>query len=199
MIFSVLSKIINRIFYEAAVFNWKQLPFKKRGLIRDVGRNYTVVTPENICIGNYFSFGDNLKIQAWKQYQGVTYEPYICIGDNVSLMGNCQISCCGKITIGDGCLFGDNVFVTDNFHGESRTFEIDVPPNQRKLYVKGPVVIGNNVWIGRNVCIMPGVSIGDGAIIGANSVVTEDIDASTVVGGVPAKVIRKINDVSEDD
>lgn len=65
-------------------------------------------------------------------------------------------------------------------------------PNQRPLYSKGAVHIGNNVWIGQNACIMPGVTIADGAIIAANSVVTHDIPAYSVAAGAPAKVIKHI-------
>jgi acetyltransferase-like isoleucine patch superfamily enzyme len=67
-----------------------------------------------------------------------------------------------------------------------------MPVDERLLVSKGAVVIGNNVWIGNNACIMPGVSIGDGAIIGANSVVTHDIPAYSVAGGIPAKVIKQL-------
>jgi acetyltransferase-like isoleucine patch superfamily enzyme len=54
------------------------------------------------------------------------------------------------------------------------------------------VVIGNNVWIGAGVSIMPGVHVGDNAVIAGGAVVTKDVSANTVVGGNPAKVIRKI-------
>ena len=97
-----------------------------------------------------------------------------------------------KIIIGDGCLFGDNVFITDNFHGMSTIEELHVSPIQRTLYSKGGVFIGKNVWVGRNVCIMPSVSIGDGVVIGANAVITADIPAYCVAAGVPAKVIKQI-------
>ncbi len=56
---------------------------------------------------------------------------------------------------------------------------------------KGDTIIGNDVWIGYNACIMPGVQIGDGAIIAANSVVTKNVDCYSIVGGNPAKEIRK--------
>lgn len=56
---------------------------------------------------------------------------------------------------------------------------------------KGDVIIGNDVWIGYGVTIMSGVTIGDGAIIGAKAVVTKNVDPYTIVGGVPAKIIRK--------
>lgn len=56
---------------------------------------------------------------------------------------------------------------------------------------KGDIVIGNDVWIGYEAIIMAGVTIGDGAIIGTRAVVTKDVPPCAIVGGVPAKVIRK--------
>ena len=112
------------------------------------------------------------------------------------MVSNCQVSCADRVEIGDGCLFGDNVFVTDNFHGgisgSSARAELDTPPALRRLSSKGAVKIGKNCWLGRNVCVMSGVTIGDGCIIGANAVVTHDIPAYSVAGGVPAKVIKKL-------
>lgn len=55
----------------------------------------------------------------------------------------------------------------------------------------GDIVIGNDVWIGYEAVIMPGVHIGDGAVIGTRAVVTKDVEPYTIVGGVPAKPIRK--------
>ena len=65
--------------------------------------------------------------------------------------------------------------------------EHDYADNDKQYYV----VIGNDVWIGNNVLIMDGVSIGDGAIIAAGTIITKDVDPYTIVGGVPAKPIRK--------
>jgi lipopolysaccharide O-acetyltransferase len=56
-----------------------------------------------------------------------------------------------------------------------------------------PVVIDDNVWIGEGVVILPGITIGKGAIVGANSVVTKNVSAYTIVVGAPAKVIKKYN------
>ncbi len=57
--------------------------------------------------------------------------------------------------------------------------------------MKGDTIIGNDVWIGNSVTIMPGVIIGDGAIIGTNALVTSDVAPYTIVGGNPAKLIRR--------
>ena len=145
-----------------------------------------------ISIGDNFAAGHNTLIQAWKQYNGEPTEipPIIEIGRDVSFMSNCQLSAIHEIRIGNGVLFGDNVFVTDNFHGKGDMEELAMPPLKRKLYTKGGVFIGDNVWVGRNVCIMPNVTIGDGAIIGANSVVTQNIPAYAIVGGAPARAIK---------
>ena len=63
--------------------------------------------------------------------------------------------------------------------------------NGKKFPNKGNVVVGNDVWIGYNATIMAGVTIGDGAIIATNSTVTKDVEPYTIVGGNPAKIIKK--------
>ena len=149
-----------------------------------VARGYTIIGPEFMSIGNSFSAGRNLILSVYTSYNGIKtgFTPSLDIGDDVSCQDNCAISCINRVRIGNGCLLGSNVFVTDNFHG--------IPPSKRVLVSKGEVLIGNNVWIGRNVCIMPGVTIGDGAVIGANSIVTHDIQEKDVVVGAPAKSVR---------
>lgn len=172
---------------------------KKRKLFRSVGSNCHVGKglllncPQNISIGNNFHAGENLRLASWPFYRGKStgFMPSLIIGDNVSMMSNCQLSCMNEITIGDGCLFGDNVFITDNLHGKGDSESRATAPIERELYSKGPVHIGSNVWVGRNVCIMPNVSIGDGAIIGANAVVTHNVPAGGTAVGVPAKIIKQ--------
>lgn len=118
--------------------------------------------------------------------------PNLLIGNYTSFGDNCYITCANKIVIGNNVLIGDNVFITDNFHGRSSKNECNIPPAERELWSKGPVIVEDNVWIGRNVSIMPDVTIGRGTVIGANSVVTKDIPEFSVVVGSPARVIRKI-------
>lgn len=169
---------------------WKKLKWHRISTF-SVGYNFSVISPDCISIGNDFYAEENLKLQAWKRYGDQIFSPEIIIGNNVSMMDNCHISCCKKVQIGDGCLLGSNVFITDNFHGNGSKEQLLIPPNTRPLYVKGEVIIGKNVWIGRNVCIMPGVTIGDGAKIGANAVVTKDVPAGRIAVGVPTLLLKK--------
>ena len=82
------------------------------------------------------------------------------------------------------------VTITDNGHGKTDFDNLKIQPDKRKLYTKGPVVIGNNVWMGDKVTILPGVTIGNGSVIAANSVVTKDIPSFSVAAGNPAKIIK---------
>ena len=84
------------------------------------------------------------------------------------------------------------VLITDNAHGFTSLEQLRIAPLARPIIAKGKVIIGNNVWIGDKATVLPGVSIGDGAIIGANSVVTKDVPAFSVVAGNPAKIIKKL-------
>ncbi len=66
-----------------------------------------------------------------------------------------------------------------------------VTPEMEELPIKGDTVIQNDVWIGYNSLIMPGIKIGNGSIIASNSVVVKDVEPYSIVGGNPAKLIRK--------
>ena len=179
------------IYHKIKLKKWKKYTWKKIGTY-NIGDNYHVIGANTIEIGNNFRAGNNLVLESWDKYKDQIFDSHITIGSNVSMMENCMLSSCNYIEIGDGCLFGANVFITDNLHGNSDLSQLSIPPIKRNLHVKQGVKVGSNVWLGRNVCIMPGVTIGDGAIIGANAVVTHDIPAFSVAVGVPAKVIKTI-------
>ncbi len=105
-------------------------------------------------------------------------------GKKVFINAGCKFQDQGGIYIGDGALIGHNAVLATLNHNPD--------PGKRQNLLPSPIHIGKNVWIGANVTILPGVTIGDDAIVAAGAVVTKDVDAKTVVAGVPAKIIRKI-------
>ena len=108
----------------------------------------------------------------------------ITIGKNVFLNMGCKFQDQGGIFIDDGALIGHNVVLATLNHA--------MDPADRATMIPAPIHIGKRVWIGANATVLPGVTIGDGAIVAAGAVVTKDVPENTVVGGVPARVMRKI-------
>jgi acetyltransferase-like isoleucine patch superfamily enzyme len=113
----------------------------------------------------------------------------IHVGKNVFFNSGCRFQDQGGITIGDRVLIGHNVVLaTLNHH---------IDPRKRSNMHPAPIIIGNDVWIGANATVVPGVTIGDSAVIAAGAVVTKDVHPNVIVGGVPAKIIKKIEDGQE--
>ncbi|QLC35106.1 acyltransferase (plasmid) [Halarchaeum sp. CBA1220] len=100
------------------------------------------------------------------------------------ISGDSYIVCDSQIEIGKGCAISWGVDIMDsNMH--------HIEESGTEKPIKNPISIGDNVWIGANATVLPGVEIGDGAIIAANSVITNDVDTETLVGGAPARTIQK--------
>lgn len=148
---------------------------------------YTLKGLQYITIGDNNVFESDLQLTA--QVCDSNNNPQIIIGNGCLIRRGAHITATNKICIGDNLLTGTNIYITDNSHGNTDLEMLSIPPRDRIIISKGPVLIGNNVWLGNNVSIMPGVSIGDGAVIGANAVVTHDIPPYSVAVGLPAKVI----------
>jgi lipopolysaccharide O-acetyltransferase len=115
------------------------------------------------------------------------------IGKNVQINDYCHIGCAGTVLIGDDSLIASKVFISDHDHAIR---QVGSKPSETGLIVR-PVTIGRRVWIGEGVAILKGVKIGDDAIIGANSVVTRDVPAATIVAGNPARLIRKRHPINQ--
>lgn len=112
------------------------------------------------------------------------------VGDNFLANYNVTILDIAKVTIGNDVMIGPNTLISTVNH--------PITPQGRRdhLAVASPVTIGNDVWLGGNVTILPGVTIGNNVVVAAGAVVTKDIADNSLVGGVPAKILREIeNDV----
>lgn len=171
---------------------WLITAFKK------IGNNVFIAYPLSLHGGKYVTIGDNfgcdqrLRLDAYDEFLGDTFHPEITIGNNVSIQKDCHIGAINKIVIGNNVLLASKVYISDHSHGEVNTEAIKLPPSQRKLYSKGPVIIEDNVWLGEGVVVLPNVTIGKNSIIGANAVVTKSIPANSVAGGNPARIIKEI-------
>lgn len=106
------------------------------------------------------------------------------VGEGVFINAGCRFQDQGGIYIDDGALIGHNAVIA--------TLNHDLDPARRANLVPRPVHIGAGAWLGANVTVLPGVTIGPGAVVAAGAVVTKDVPANTVVGGVPAQVIRQL-------
>ena len=146
-------------------------PEERRALL---SRLFGYDVDESVVVNPPFStdFGKNIHIEA-----------------NVFINAGCQFQDQGGIWIGKGCLIGPQVVFATLNHG----FE---PSDRQSLYHK-PIHLGQNVWIGAHATILQGVAIGDNAIVAAGAVVTKDVAANTIVGGVPAKLIKELKDSAQ--
>jgi acetyltransferase-like isoleucine patch superfamily enzyme len=106
------------------------------------------------------------------------------IGKNVFINHACSFLDMGGITIEDEALIGPRVNLVTESH--------PLDPNDRRALITKPITIKQRAWIGAGATILPGVTIGENAIVAAGAVVSKDVPDNTVVGGVPAKIIKSI-------
>jgi acetyltransferase-like isoleucine patch superfamily enzyme len=142
------------------------------GLELQVGRS------GRIEFGRFAWIGDGTKIRC--------HEGVVEIGAKTVMGQECTISAYRRVRIGEECVIADRAMFIDFDHG---VVEVERPIRLQGIY-KRDVEVGNNVWVGYGACILRGVSIGDNSVIGTNAVVTKDVPANAVVGGIPARIIR---------
>lgn len=125
--------------------------------------------------------GENLTIE-----KGASFGRRISIGNNSGIGINALLD--GEIFIGNDVMMGPDVIIYTQNHEFS---SIEEPMNKQGFQEEKKVIIGNDVWIGARVIILPGVEIGSGCIIGAGTVVSKSIEPYCVIGGNPAKIIKR--------
>lgn len=123
-------------------------------------------------------------VKIWQPFY-MDFGRNIHFGENVFINANVHMQDQGGIQIGNNVLIGHQVVLA--------TLDHDLLPADRGVLHPAKIVIEDDVWIGSNATITKGVTIGHGSVIAAGSVVTKDVPPLSIVGGVPAKVINKIN------
>lgn len=154
------------------------------------GLNYINSTPsrdperEKFLKTFFKSFGEGNVI---KGNFNCDYAKHISIGNRCFINCNVTILDTNYVTIGDDVLIGPGVVISAATHPLNAALR--VAPN----FICHPIKIGNKVWIGANATILTGVTIGDNAVIAAGAVVNKDVPANALVGGVPARIIKMID------
>lgn len=174
----------SRIFSSAARIFWIRLHGKS--LLSEIGPGTNVFgrvrfgsANGNIFVGRRCLLGHDIFLSASEGAR-------IKIGDDSSLNSGCHVVAIKGISIGDGCRIGEYCSIRDQNHA----FESDETPIFEQGFISSPINIGSDVWIGRGSFIGKGVTLGDGCIVGANSVVLNSFAAGSIIGGIPAKLIR---------
>lgn len=147
-----------------------------------------IIKAPNIIIGYYTYYDDDVAATEFERNNVLFNYPEF--GDKLIIGKFCQIAQNVKFIMGAANHRLSSV-TTYPFNVFGGAWQENTPPHLKQLPFKGDTVIGNDVWIGRESVIMPGVKVGDGSIIAAYSIVTKDIEPYSVVGGNPAKFIKK--------
>jgi acetyltransferase-like isoleucine patch superfamily enzyme len=179
------NRMLNRR-YAFLMARWLMLKLRYRGRLQtdglcficprvklEIGRHAT------LRVGRWAWIGHGCKIRV--------HEGEVEIGAKTVMGQECTISAYQHVSIGRECILADRVMLIDFDHGVT---EVDRPIRLQGIY-KRDVHVGNNVWIGYGACVLRGVRVGDNSVVGTNAVLPSDVPENAVVGGVPARVIRK--------
>lgn len=149
----------------------------------------SVISNPNIIVGDYTMYNDFARDPKEFEKNNVLYH-YPVNQDKLIIGKFCSIAC-GARFIFNSANHSLSSLSTYPFPIFFEEWNLDGKDIKNAWDNKGDIVIGNDVWIGYEAVILAGVTIGDGAVIGTRAVVTKDVPPYTIVGGVPAKPIRK--------
>lgn len=164
-----------------------------------LSKAFLVRRPAHVRVVGQLDFGKGFMAGPGLILDVLDEKAILRLGNNVKFNHRVHVAVLLKVEIGDDCLFGSNILVTDHAHGIYNGAEQSSPllaPNARPLDV-APISIGERVWIGDNSVVLHGTTIGSGSIIGANSVVKGSIPSNVIAVGSPAKPIKRWDEVAQ--
>jgi len=177
---AILSSIPTIIGEKLRYYAYKSLFKEVRGKFR-IAQGVTILGFENIILGSNVSLMKNSYIYAHDNGK-------LIVGNNFTINTNSQLGASfGKIVIGDNCAIASNCVLRASNH----TFENTDVPFREQGHIYGEIILEDDVWVSANCVITANTRIGMSSIIGAGSVVTRDVEPYSVIGGVPARLIRK--------
>lgn len=176
---SLASTVLEHVFGVRYHLSRLGRPLLRRGLAH-LGTGSVIICPLLIQGAERISIGDGVLIRdgAWLATENPSST--LSVGSHCYIGHRCHLHAIDPVSIGSGCVLADNVMVSTTDHGRV---------DRHEVHGTGPIVIGDDVFLGQNVVVLGGVTIGDGATVAAGAVVTKDVPAGAVVGGVPAKII----------
>ena len=177
---TLVKKIIWTLFYRPGIGKLGQNSFIKSGF--HCNDKALLFIRNNTLILNDF------RVNFLKEYLSQIFYPRLEIGDNVYIGRACEFVVTDKMTVGDGVVISDSVYINDSNHG-FKNIEDELIMDQ-PLVSKGPISIGNATFIGYRAMILSGVSIGNRCIIAAGAVVTKNVPDDHICFGNPA-IMRK--------
>lgn len=154
----------------------------------NVQRPHRISNSHCISLGARTTIGRGALIAPILEYANVHYSPRIEIGKNVYIGPSLYMACVGSITVGDGCVLSEDVFINDSNHGFDPLLGLIM---QQELVHPGDITIGKSCFLGLRSAIMPGVILGDHCVVGINSVVTKSFPAYSMIAGAPAILIKR--------
>jgi acetyltransferase-like isoleucine patch superfamily enzyme len=152
-----------------------------------VDRPHRISAPSHITVGDRTWIGSDALISPIVNYAGERFSPRIIIGKDVYIGPHLYLAAIGRVTIGDGCVFSEHVYINDCSHGLNPEAGLIM---QQKLIHGGDIEIGPACFLGYRCAILPGVRLGAHCVIGINSVVTKSFPDNSMVAGSPGRLIK---------
>jgi len=159
-----------------------------------IEKPYRISNAGCIRVGDRTRIYTGATIGPVNEYAGEYFSPRIEIGSDCYFGRNLYMFCISKITVGDGSVFSEEVYISDSNHGYDPEAGLII---KQRLIHGGDISIGKSCFIGLRAAIMPGVTLGDHCVVGTGSVVTTSFPAYSMVWGSPARLIMSYDPVAK--